>query len=85
MKNFFVRFVREEEGQDLIGTALLAGLISVVAITAITSAGVSVNKLFTTVSDALTTPPRSWLSGAIGSAVLPSRRVLSPSILDHLL
>ena len=30
MKNLFNRFVREEEGQDLIEYALLAGLISLV-------------------------------------------------------
>ena len=55
MKNLFNRFVREEVGQDLIEYALLAGLISVVAIVAITSAGGSVKTLFEKVSTALTT------------------------------
>ena len=31
MKNLFVRFVREEEGQDIIEYALLAAFISIVA------------------------------------------------------
>lgn len=31
MKNLFVRFVREEEGQDLIEYAMLATLIALVA------------------------------------------------------
>lgn len=39
MKNLFNRFVREEAGQDLIEYALLAALISVVAVLAITSVG----------------------------------------------
>jgi pilus assembly protein Flp/PilA len=55
MKNLFVRFVREEEGQDLIEYALLAGLISVICIVAITSAGQSVKTLFEKVSTALST------------------------------
>jgi len=46
MKNLFTRFVREEEGQDLIEYALLAGLISLVCVVAITNAGTKVSKLF---------------------------------------
>jgi pilus assembly protein Flp/PilA len=40
-------FSRNEDGQDLIEYALLVGLISLVAVVAITAAGVSVNQIFT--------------------------------------
>ncbi len=50
MKNLFNRFVKEEDGQDLIEYALLAGLISLVCIIAITATGTSLNTLFTNVS-----------------------------------
>lgn len=46
MKNLFNRFVREEAGQDLIEYALLAGLISLVCVIAITNAGTKVSALF---------------------------------------
>lgn len=46
MKNLFNRFVREEEGQDLIEYALLAGLIALVCVVAITNAGTKVSGLF---------------------------------------
>lgn len=35
MSNLMMRFVREEEGQDLVEYALLLGLIAVVLVTAI--------------------------------------------------
>ncbi|MEO5897240.1 MAG: Flp family type IVb pilin [Vicinamibacterales bacterium] len=50
MKNLFNRFVHEEAGQDLIEYALLAGLISLVCVVAITNAGTKVSKLFTNVT-----------------------------------
>ena len=46
MKNMFNRFVREDEGQDLIEYALLAGFISLVAVVAITSVGTGVNAVY---------------------------------------
>ena len=46
-------FVREDEGQDLIEYALLVGLISLVAVVAITAAGSSVNQIFTAIGGAL--------------------------------
>ena len=46
MKNLFNRFVREDAGQDLIEYALLAGLISLVCVVAITSVGSKVNVLY---------------------------------------
>ena len=47
MKNLFNRFVREEQGQDLIEYALLAGLISLAATVGITALGTSLNLKFT--------------------------------------
>jgi pilus assembly protein Flp/PilA len=46
MKSLFVRFVREDQGQDLIEYALLAGFISLVAVLAITNVGVGVNAVY---------------------------------------
>ncbi|MBA3886605.1 MAG: Flp family type IVb pilin [Acidobacteria bacterium] len=43
MKNLMVRFVREEEGQDLVEYALLLGLIAVVCILAVTALGTAIN------------------------------------------
>ena len=44
-----LRFARNEEAQDLIEYALLVGLISLVAVAAITAAGGSVNTIFTNI------------------------------------
>jgi Flp pilus assembly pilin Flp len=44
-----LRLARNEEAQDLIEYALLVGLISLVAVAAITAAGGSVNTIFTTI------------------------------------
>ena len=46
MKNLMKRFVNEEAGQDLIEYALLAGLISLVCVLAITNVGTKVSTLF---------------------------------------
>ena len=46
MKALLKRFVREEAGQDLIEYALLAGFISLVAVTAITNVGTGVNQVY---------------------------------------
>ena len=43
-------FSRNEEAQDLIEYALLVGLISLVAVAAITMAGGSVNDIFTNIA-----------------------------------
>ena len=49
MKNLFVRFVREEEGQDIIEYALLAAFISIVAYTLLGQIGTDVNTIYTEV------------------------------------
>jgi pilus assembly protein Flp/PilA len=46
MKSMIVRFVREDEGQDLIEYGLLVGIITVGAIAAITAIGPKVQKFF---------------------------------------
>ena len=46
-------FVREDEGQDLLEYALLVALIALVAVGAVTAAGVSVNDIFSSVADQL--------------------------------
>ena len=52
MKNLFVRFVREEEGQDIIEYALLAAFISIVAYTLLGTIGNDVNTIYTNVGSA---------------------------------
>lgn len=46
MKRMFAEFIREEQGQDLIEYALLAGFISLVAVVAITNVGAGVNAVY---------------------------------------
>ena len=52
MKNLFVRFVREEEGQDIIEYALLAAFISIVAWLILQSIGNDVVTMYTKVKNA---------------------------------
>lgn len=46
-------FSRNDEGQDLIEYALLVGLISLVAVVAVTAAGGSVQTIFQGIANAL--------------------------------
>ncbi len=46
-------FAREQEGQDLIEYALLVGLVSLVAVAALTLTGTSVNDIFTAIQTRL--------------------------------
>jgi Flp pilus assembly pilin Flp len=52
MKNLFARFVREEEGQDIIEYSLLAAFISVVAWLILQSIGQDVVTMYTNVKEA---------------------------------
>lgn len=52
MKNLFARFVREEEGQDIIEYALLAAFISIVAWTILQTIGQDVETMYTNVDTA---------------------------------
>ena len=47
MSDFLGMFVRDTRGQDLIEYALLAGLISLVAVLAITNVGSGINTVWT--------------------------------------
>jgi len=49
MKDLIVRFGRDDEGQDLIEYALLAGFISLAAVAAITAVGLALSALYTVV------------------------------------
>ncbi len=53
MKNLINRFVREEEGQDLIEYSLLAALIAVACIAAMQALAVDVNGIFAKIGAAL--------------------------------
>ena len=53
--SFLLEFLREEEGQDLIEYALLAALISLVCVAALTTAGSQVNTIFENIKNRLTT------------------------------
>jgi pilus assembly protein Flp/PilA len=54
MKTLMIRFIREDEGQNLVEYALLAGLVAVVAITAMTSVGTNVNRIYNAIVTKLT-------------------------------
>ena len=49
MKNLIARFVREDEGQDVVEYALLAAFVSIVAATIIQSIGPDLTTIFTNV------------------------------------
>jgi pilus assembly protein Flp/PilA len=53
MKSLFVRFVREDAGQDLIEYGLLIGIITVLCIGAIKLIGPKVGGYFTTLNGLL--------------------------------
>ena len=55
LMHYVKSFVNQEEGQDLLEYALLVALIALVAVGAVTAAGVSVNDIFTSVADQLDT------------------------------
>ncbi|WP_027998860.1 Flp family type IVb pilin [Sinorhizobium arboris] len=53
MKNLLVRFARNESGATAIEYGLIAGLIAVAIIGAVTTVGTDVSKVFTTISGKL--------------------------------
>jgi pilus assembly protein Flp/PilA len=53
MKTLFVRFVKDESGVTAIEYGLIAGLISVVILAAVTAIGVSLQGLFQIIATAL--------------------------------
>ena len=59
---FLNRLVREEEGQDMVEYALILGLVSIIAVAAVTTTGTSVQSIWDKVSSAV----------AGGSSVAPN-------------
>ena len=55
MKNLIIRFVREEEGQDLIEYAMLATLIALVAGVAATTLGTNLSTWYNNMGTKVTT------------------------------
>jgi pilus assembly protein Flp/PilA len=53
MKNLLARFAKDQSGVTAIEYGLIAGLIAVVIISAVTTVGTSVKATFTTVGSAL--------------------------------
>ncbi len=53
MTSYLKKFVRDEEGQDLIEYALLVALIAIVAIGAVTSAGNAVGNVLNSIAGTL--------------------------------
>jgi pilus assembly protein Flp/PilA len=54
LKNMFLAFAKDESGQDLIEYALVAGLIALGAIAAMTGLGGKIGNAFNTVGNNLT-------------------------------
>jgi pilus assembly protein Flp/PilA len=57
MRELIARFTREDDGQDLIEYALLAGFISLVAVVAITNVGQGVNGVYNNINSQVTAIP----------------------------
>jgi pilus assembly protein Flp/PilA len=57
MKKFFVRFLKDESGVTAIEYGLIAGLVSVVIIGAVTLVGTDLNAVFGAIEGALATVP----------------------------
>ena len=53
MRKFLIRLTVEEDGQDLIEYALLAGFIALSSVAMITSIGTGVNTVYTAVNEAV--------------------------------
>jgi pilus assembly protein Flp/PilA len=59
VKNLYLgvqRFMNDEEGVTAIEYALIASLIAVVIITAVTTTGTKINDIFLKIADCLTSP-----------------------------
>ncbi|RWL99811.1 MAG: Flp family type IVb pilin [Mesorhizobium sp.] len=57
MKNLVTRFAKNESGATAIEYGLIAGLISVVIITAVTTVGTNLSTVFTTITTKLAGVP----------------------------
>ena len=54
MKHMLIRFLREEDGQDLVEYALLAGFIAVAAGALLPGISTSISKIFSKMASVLT-------------------------------
>jgi len=63
MLRFFRRLRKDENGATAIEYGLIAGLISVVIITAVTIAGSRLNEVFSYIGDSLNTVPQAGGGG----------------------
>lgn len=52
-KTLFTQLMRDEEGQDMVEYALILGLISIIAVIAVTATGVSIGTIWTNVQTAV--------------------------------
>ena len=59
MKNLIQRFIREEDGQDLIEYALLAAIIAIGAVVAMRALSTQINNTFQTTANTLAAPAGS--------------------------
>jgi pilus assembly protein Flp/PilA len=57
MKSLVVRFIRNDEGQDLIEYALLAGFISLVAVAMVRAVGTGVNNVYSGINSQVAAIP----------------------------
>jgi pilus assembly protein Flp/PilA len=57
MRNLLVRFIHEDEGQDLIEYGLLAGIITAAVVGAITAISGKVTTLFSNLNTAIAPAP----------------------------
>eukprot|EP00873_Tetraselmis_striata_P015117 jgi/Tetstr1/435381/TSEL_024299.t1 len=80
MKNLFARFANDESGATAIEYGLIAGLISIAIVTAVTTAGGSISSIFTTVSTKLTAAQGNVKLGS-GSTVDEERNMLEAALL----
>jgi pilus assembly protein Flp/PilA len=60
MKNLFLNMWRDDDGQDMVEYVLILGLISIVAVAALTASGGSIQTVWNSTSSAL--------AGATGGA-----------------
>ena len=54
MKNLITRFVREDEGQDLVEYALLIAFIALACIVGLQNLGTAINQTYNSISSSLT-------------------------------
>lgn len=54
MKTFIARFLRDDEGQDLVEYALLVAVIALIVAAAVPPVGQAISNIFTRANDCLT-------------------------------